>query len=48
LRTKLKNIIPLIWIEGLNWKPPKLLQKDQRKKNRNLKNEDHIREYNIW
>jgi hypothetical protein len=48
LRTKLKNIIPLIWIEGLNWKPPKLLQKDQRKKNRNLKNEDHIGEYNIW
>ena len=48
MRTKLENIISLIWIDGRNWKPLKLLQKKPRKKTRNPKNKDHIREYNIW
>jgi hypothetical protein len=32
IRTKLKNIIPSIWIEGWNGKSIKLLQRSQRKK----------------
>jgi len=32
MRTKLENIISLIWIDGRNWKPLKLLQKNQGKK----------------
>jgi hypothetical protein len=48
MRTKLENIIPSIWIERWNWKPIKLLQKGQRKQNRNTKNEEQIEEYNIW
>jgi hypothetical protein len=32
VRTKLKNIIPSISIERWNWKPIKLLQKNQGKK----------------
>ena len=48
MRIKLENIIPSIWIERWNWKPIKLLQKGQRKQNRNTKNEEQIEEYNIW
>jgi len=32
MRTKLKIIIPWIWIAWWNWKPIKLLQKNQDKK----------------
>jgi hypothetical protein len=32
MRTKLKNIIPSIWIEWWNWKSLKLLWKDKKKK----------------
>jgi hypothetical protein len=32
MRTKLKIIIPSIWIEWRNWKPIKLLQKSQDQK----------------
>jgi hypothetical protein len=48
MRIELKNIISSIWIEWWNWKLIRLLQKKSRKKIRNSKNEDHIREYNIW
>jgi len=32
VRTKLKNIIPSIWMKKWNWKPIKVLQKDKEKK----------------
>jgi len=32
MRTKLKNIIPSIWIEWWNWKSLKLLWNDKKKK----------------
>jgi hypothetical protein len=48
MRTKLKNIIPSIWIERWNWKPIKLKKKCQGKKIRDQKNKDEIEKYNIW
>jgi hypothetical protein len=40
IKTELKNIIPSIWIEGLNWKPINFFTKEPRKKNRDQKNKD--------
>ena len=48
MRTKLKNIIPSIWNEWWNWKFWKNFYEKIKKKIRNLKNENHIGEYNIW
>jgi hypothetical protein len=33
MRTKLKNIIPSIWIEEWNWKPIKITKKKAKEKN---------------
>jgi len=48
IRTKLKNIIPSIWIESWNCKPISVSKKRPRQKIRNPNNEDQIKEYNIW
>jgi len=47
-RTKLKNIIPSIWIEKWNWKSLNFLQKKPGEEIRNPNNKDYIGEYNIW
>jgi hypothetical protein len=48
MRTKLENIISSIWIERWDWKSIQFLQKGEGKKFKNPKNDDQIREYNIW
>ena len=48
IKTELKNIIPSIWIEGLNWKPINFFTKEPRKKIEIKRIRNKLQKYNIW